>query len=551
MKQETIPAQGHKEEVIAGTPASCTATGMSDGKQCSVCYEVLEAQTVLDILPHTEETIAGYAATCTADGLTDGKKCSVCGEITLAQTVIPVIPHGDADGDGACDSCQTVLQYIVTFDTNGGVPVPGAQKVAPGGLLEEPEEPVRKNHRFGGWVRNGDDQIWDFDTDTVEENLVLEAQWQKDKHHVHGHIHLHGGGRPGHRIKMALKQGNLVIRELETDEEGYYEIDELPAGIYNLIAEDKDGRVTTTMVEIRADGKIKPIEMPEHNVRAELIVPDEEGNDIVVGGLDVIADQHHAEDTSVTVTMKVGKTEDITEEDAPEEDKKAQKEAQKAIKEQAKKQDGQDEEDDRDYVFLDIKIERKEGQRPAEELADTNGLLEIRVPVETHGRKGFKVYRHHEDEIHELCETPNGDGEYIEVHDGYVVIHARYFSMYAVTSLALEEDESCAHEHYIPVEYLWNSDGCQVLLACTAGCGDTKEDDAFKVKHNSITMGYIPDDLKCVIIAGYSGGQMKAVQVVDHIEGDISFEAQVSLCEEVKVFFLNGVYAPLGAYAPL
>ena len=38
---------------------------------------------------HTEEIIPGVEATCTEDGLTEGKKCSDCGEILVAQTIIP------------------------------------------------------------------------------------------------------------------------------------------------------------------------------------------------------------------------------------------------------------------------------------------------------------------------------------------------------------------------------------------------------------------------------------------------------------------------------
>ena len=42
---------------------------------------------------HTEEVIPGKAATCTETGLTEGKKCSTCGEILVAQTEIPKVDH--------------------------------------------------------------------------------------------------------------------------------------------------------------------------------------------------------------------------------------------------------------------------------------------------------------------------------------------------------------------------------------------------------------------------------------------------------------------------
>lgn len=42
---------------------------------------------------HTEETLEEKQATCTEDGLTEGKKCSVCGEILQAQEVIAALGH--------------------------------------------------------------------------------------------------------------------------------------------------------------------------------------------------------------------------------------------------------------------------------------------------------------------------------------------------------------------------------------------------------------------------------------------------------------------------
>ena len=46
---------------------------------------------VLDKIPHTEEIIPGVEPTDTETGLTEGKKCSVCGEILEEQQVIPAL----------------------------------------------------------------------------------------------------------------------------------------------------------------------------------------------------------------------------------------------------------------------------------------------------------------------------------------------------------------------------------------------------------------------------------------------------------------------------
>ena len=127
-------ALGHTEETVAGTAATCTEPGMTDGKKCAVCGETTVQQTVIDALGHTEETVVGTAATCTEAGKTDGKKCSVCGVTTVEQTVIEALGHkaGEDDGDVTtavtCERCdhvfveakEAITLTIPTFE-NGAV----------------------------------------------------------------------------------------------------------------------------------------------------------------------------------------------------------------------------------------------------------------------------------------------------------------------------------------------------------------------------------------------------------------------------------------------
>ena len=110
-------ALGHTEEIIVGTPATCTEAGMTDGKKCTVCGETTVQQTVVAAPGHTEETVAGTPATCTEAGLTDGKKCSVCGVTTAEQTAIDAFGHTPEADDGdvttpvkcANEGCDEIL----------------------------------------------------------------------------------------------------------------------------------------------------------------------------------------------------------------------------------------------------------------------------------------------------------------------------------------------------------------------------------------------------------------------------------------------------------
>ena len=74
--------------------ATCTQKG-------TITYQCACGATKTSEIPalgHTEMMIPGFAATCTEDGLTDGKECSVCGEILVKQTIISCTGHHFEDG---------------------------------------------------------------------------------------------------------------------------------------------------------------------------------------------------------------------------------------------------------------------------------------------------------------------------------------------------------------------------------------------------------------------------------------------------------------------
>ncbi len=89
-KQGEVPAKGHDVEVIAGTPADCTLTGVQDAEKCKVCGVWVKEQVTLPALGHdwilvTEKSTP---ATCTATGINfyDCSRCDATDEQVAEKT---------------------------------------------------------------------------------------------------------------------------------------------------------------------------------------------------------------------------------------------------------------------------------------------------------------------------------------------------------------------------------------------------------------------------------------------------------------------------------
>ena len=74
----------------------------------------------------------------------------------------------------------------VSFEVNGGTPKPADQNIETGEKVEKPaEEPTKKGHTFRGWYKDRDcTDEWDFDEDTVKDDMTLYAKWEVNTYDV-------------------------------------------------------------------------------------------------------------------------------------------------------------------------------------------------------------------------------------------------------------------------------------------------------------------------------------------------------------------------------
>lgn len=95
-------------------PATCTATGLTEGSHCTACGKTIVAQTETpkDSSNHTN-VVKDNAVdpTCTTPGLTEGSHCDDCKAVITAQQEVPALKHDwqvTSSTDATCKTAGTV-----------------------------------------------------------------------------------------------------------------------------------------------------------------------------------------------------------------------------------------------------------------------------------------------------------------------------------------------------------------------------------------------------------------------------------------------------------
>lgn len=77
-------------------PATCTATGLTEGSHCTACGKTVVAQQTTEINPNNHTKVVTDNAvdpTCTDPGLTEGSHCEACKAVITAQQEVPALDH--------------------------------------------------------------------------------------------------------------------------------------------------------------------------------------------------------------------------------------------------------------------------------------------------------------------------------------------------------------------------------------------------------------------------------------------------------------------------
>ncbi len=104
----------HTFSWVIDKDSTCKETGLKH-EECGICHYKQKENTVIDKKAHTEVIDNAVDATCTKTGLTEGKHCSECNEIIVKQNEIPMKEHDWNEGQIIIQpTCNTTGEELFT-----------------------------------------------------------------------------------------------------------------------------------------------------------------------------------------------------------------------------------------------------------------------------------------------------------------------------------------------------------------------------------------------------------------------------------------------------
>lgn len=423
-RRDIILPHTHNLQVVDAVSATCVSAGHIKHYRCTDCgklfddssgtSELTAADVTIAKLPHTPETIPAVPATCEQSGMTEGSKCSVCQEVITAQTTIPALGHdwqaATCETPETCTRCHVTQgkalghiwgRYIVTTpatETSGGVETRTC-------------------------ARN----------DTHKQTRTI-PKLPASTYGVSGEVH-ENGDDPAVGVNVTLVLGDREIASTTTDDKGKYSFGNVAPGVYNLVAKKGGIIMTVKVAVISKDVSVDTITMPQGKTNSVVEVKSEkpgETVEAVVGNLETVfkttGDDKPFTDEDQTVVNGGGSVEiklTVTKTDTG------------ATSEEIKKQlSDKTNVGLRLELKVSKTVTETGGSSETTPVTDTDVLLEtiIRLPAELQGKDSYTVYRLHGTDVHMLTAEKNANGEFIEVSGDKtaITIHAKLYSEYVI-----------------------------------------------------------------------------------------------------------------------
>ena len=328
-------------------------------------------------------------------------------------------------------SVQTITiaagrKISVTFDSCGGSDVESATGLSYGGHVTEPANPTKSGYYFAGWYKEpACSNIWTFAIDTLSDNLTLHAKWDIiPTYTVTGSV-VDDADNPqivqGATVKImqgVLQFGTTAV----TDQYGNFSIEDVPAGIYDLIV-TKDTRTAVIKISVSSGNiAVGNIVLPSSNADSSLVVQGNDTPNVVVGGLNTEAltqlESGSGSPSRVKLILTV--------------EKKDEKEAANGTNvTEAARDAGLT-----TGMILDVDLSKSvNGGTPAA-LSESTDLIEIIIPIPKalQNKFTYSIFRYHGTSVDNITQTPNSDHERIKVdrNNWTITLYAKKFSTYSI-----------------------------------------------------------------------------------------------------------------------